>query len=204
MSSDPRIPRNTPQPLALAEGVNPKAALRKQMLAARRALDADTRAQWDRALCTQVLAWQETSKPAVLGVYWPLRDEPDLGAAYAELARRGVRLLLPVVVQRDAALEFAHWRIGEAMVKDTMGVAGPADLRMEAYPPALLVPCLGYNRHGYRLGYGGGFYDRTLAREPRPATVGIAYSCLQADFPDDSHDIALDVVLTELAGYGRA
>ncbi|CAN7668655.1 5-formyltetrahydrofolate cyclo-ligase [Pseudoduganella sp. LjRoot289] len=199
MSSDPRIPRNTSQPLAPAEPGNPKAALRKQMLAARRALEPDTRARWDRALCEQVVAWQLKSKVAALGVYWPLRDEPDLNAAYAELARRGVRLLLPVVVQRDAALEFADWRIGEAMVKDTMGVAVPAELRMEPYPPALLVPCLGYNRHGYRLGYGGGFYDRTLARAPRPATVGIAYSCLQADFPDDSHDIALDTVLTELA-----
>ena len=197
MTSDPRIPRNPGQPLARAEGGNPKAALRKRMLAERRALDADTRAQWDRALCGQVLDWQKASKVDVLGVYWPLRDEPDLNAAYAELARRGVRLLLPVVVQRDAALEFAHWRIGEAMVKDAMGVAVPAELRMEAYPPALLVPCLGYNRHGYRLGYGGGFYDRTLARAPRPATVGIAYSCLQAEFPDDSHDIALDAVLTE-------
>lgn len=204
MSGDPRIPRNVPRPLAQPEGGNPKSALRKQMLAARRALDADTRAQWDRALCEQVLAWQLKNKVAVLGVYWPLRDEPDLNPAYAELARRGVRLLLPVVVQKDAALEFAHWQIGEAMVKDTMGVAVPADLRMEAYPPALLVPCLGYNQHGYRLGYGGGFYDRTLARAPRPATVGIAYSCLQADFPDDSHDIALDTVLTELAGYGCA
>lgn len=204
MSSDPRIPRNPPQPLAPPEGGQPKSALRKQMLAARRALAPELRAQWDRALCEQVLAWQRKNKVAVLGVYWPLSGEPDLHAAYAELARRGVRLLLPVVVQKDAALEFAHWRIGEAMVKDAMGVAVPAQLRMEAYPPALLVPCLGYNRHGYRLGYGGGFYDRTLARAPRPATVGIAYSCLQADFPDDSHDVALDTVLTELAGYGPA
>jgi 5,10-methenyltetrahydrofolate synthetase len=94
----------------------------------------------------------------------------------------GARLLLPVVVQKDAALEFAEWRIGEAMVKDAMGVAVPAELRLQAaYPPALLVPCLGFNPQGYRLGYGGGFYDRTLARhEPRPQTLGIAYQCLRA------------------------
>lgn len=197
MSGDPRIPRNPSDSLAPAESTSPKTALRKHMLAARRALNADARALWDRALCGQVLAWQQKNKVQTLGVYWPLRDEPDLHPAYAELARRGVRLLLPVVVQKDAALEFAEWAIGEAMVKDAMGVAVPAGLRMAPYPPALLVPCLGYNRHGYRLGYGGGFYDRTLARTPRPATVGIAYSCLAADFPDDTHDIALDVVLTE-------
>lgn len=167
------------------------------MLAARRALPAEIRAQWDQALCRHVLEWQARNRVQTLGVYCPLRDEPDLTPAYRELARRGVRLLLPVVMRRDAALEFAEWVIGEAMVKDTMGVAVPQALRMQPYPPALLVPCLGFNAHGYRLGYGGGFYDRTLARAPRPATVGIAYGCLQADFPDDAHDIALDVVLTE-------
>lgn len=199
MTSDPRIPRNTVESLVPGNAVQAKSTLRKQLLAARRALDPATRAQWDRALCEQVLEWQQRAEVAVLGVYWPLRDEPDLQPAYAELARRGVQLLLPVVVERDAPLAFARWDIGEAMVKDAMGVAVPAALRMAAYPPALLVPCLGYNKHGYRLGYGGGFYDRTLARTPRPATVGIAYSSLQADFPDDSHDIALDVVLTEAA-----
>ena len=195
MTSDPRIPRNPAAPPdKLPAG---KAELRKQLLALRRALAPETRAAWDRALCAKVLAWQAENKVTELGVYWPLRDEPDLHSAYAELARRGVRLLLPVVVARHTALEFAEWSIGETMVKDAMGVAVPAELRMAAYPPALLVPCLGYNPQRYRLGYGGGFYDRTLARTPRPATAGIAYHCLQADFPDDPHDIALDTVLTE-------
>ena len=79
-----------------------------------------------------------------------------------------------------------------------MGIAVPAELRIEQYPPALLVPCLGFNNEGYRLGYGGGFYDRTLEKEPRPATVGIAYSCLAAAFGSDTHDIALDRIITEL------
>ncbi|MES2263595.1 MAG: 5-formyltetrahydrofolate cyclo-ligase [Pseudomonadota bacterium] len=196
MNSNPRIPRIPAEPLAPA-GAQAKADLRRQLLAARRALAPDTRAQWDHALCDGIVAWWHASRVPALGVYWPLRDEPDLHPAYAELARLGVHLLLPVVVQKDAALEFAEWNIGEAMVKDAMGVAVPADLRMRAYPPALLVPCLGYNGDGYRLGYGGGFYDRTLARAPRPATVGIAYACMQADFGADAHDIALDVVLTE-------
>jgi 5,10-methenyltetrahydrofolate synthetase len=167
------------------------------LLAERRAVPAETRAQWDRQLCANIVKWWEGSGVDALGVYWPLRDEPDLHAAYAELSRRGVRLLLPVVMQRDTALEFASWEIGEAMVKDGMGVAVPAHLRIEPYPPALLVPCLGFNSGGYRLGYGGGFYDRTLARDPRPATVGVAWSCLEVEFGVDNHDIALDIVITE-------
>ncbi|UGQ46105.1 5-formyltetrahydrofolate cyclo-ligase [Massilia endophytica] len=174
-----------------------KASLRKQLLAARRELPAELRARWDADICRHVVQWWQRSRVEALGVYWPLRDEPDLHAAYAELARLGVRLLLPVVVQRDAALEFADWEIGESMVKDAMGIAVPAHLRLDAPPAALLVPCLGYNSAGYRLGYGGGFYDRTLAREPRPATVGIAYSCLAAEFGSDAHDIPLDSIITE-------
>lgn len=197
MTSDPRIPCATSEPLAPAAIA--KDDLRKQLLTARRGLDAATRARWDHEIGEQVLAWWRSARPAALGVYWPLRDEPDLHAAYAELARLGARLLLPVVVEKHAALEFAEWRIGEAMVKDGMGVAVPAELRLQPYPPALLVPCLGFNAQGYRLGYGGGFYDRTLARAPRPQTLGIAYGCLQTEFASDGHDVALDRILTENA-----
>jgi 5,10-methenyltetrahydrofolate synthetase len=195
MTSDPRIPRNPAASPEQAPAAKPE--LRKHLLAKRRAVAPETRAAWDQALCAKVLAWQAENKVSELGVYWPLRDEPDLRPAYDELARRGVRLLLPVVVAKHTALEFAEWDIGEAMVKDAMGVAVPANLRMAAYPAALLVPCLGYNPHRFRLGYGGGFYDRTLEHTPRPCTAGIAYRCLQADFPDDPHDVALDVMLTE-------
>ncbi|WP_395403503.1 5-formyltetrahydrofolate cyclo-ligase [Pseudoduganella sp. UC29_106] len=195
MTSATRIPRN-PAELP-ASSAQTKADLRRTLLAERRAVPAETRAEWDRQLCANIVKWWEDSGVDALGVYWPLRDEPDLHAAYAELSHRGVRLLLPVVIQRDTALEFASWEIGETMVKDGMGVAVPAHLRIEPYPPALLVPCLGFNSGGFRLGYGGGFYDRTLARDPRPATVGVAWSCLEVEFGVDNHDIALDVVITE-------
>ena len=195
MTSDPRIPRSESE--AIAPSAPGKADLRQQLLAARRALPPLTRAQWDRAICRQVVAWWQNHKPATLGVYWPLAGEPDLAPAYAELEQLGARLLLPVVVAPDAALEFADWRIGEAMVKDAMGVAVPADLRLQPYPAALLVPCPGFNDDGYRLGYGGGFYDRTLARVPRPVTVGVAYRASQVEFAADSHDVPLDAVITE-------
>ena len=174
-----------------------KALLRKSLLAARRALGADQRARWDRALGAHIVAWWKVRLVPALGVYWPLRDEPDLRAAYAELAALGVRLALPVVLQKDAPLVFSAWQPGEAMLKDGMGIAVPATLRIEAMPPAILLPCLGFNPQRCRLGYGGGFYDRTLAALPRPATVGVAYACLAAPFAGDAHDIALDDIVTE-------
>ena len=195
MKGGPRIPRAPSAPPA--PQANPKAALRKVLLRTREGLDSGTRARWDSAIGAHVLRWQRAGGMAALGVYWPLPGEPDLRAAYAELAVQGVRLALPVVLEKDAPLAFAGWIPGEAMVKDAMGVSVPAQLRIMACPPALLVPCLGFNDTRLRLGYGGGFYDRTLAATPRPATVGVAYACLAAQFTGDAHDIALDSIVTE-------
>lgn len=199
MTDESRIPR-TPQAPPAPGAPDDKVALRTSLLAARRALAPEDKALRDAAIGARMLDWwrcQADAGASVLGVYWPLRGEPDLTTAYAQLADRGVRLVLPVVLARDTALGFAEWRPGEAMEKDAMGVAVPAAARMALPPDALLVPCLGFNEGGYRLGYGGGYYDRTLASLPRPATAGIAYACQAARFAALPHDVALDVVITE-------
>ena len=179
-----------------------KASLRKALMRARAAVDPHKKALWDAAIGAALMTWWRAlgaGAPASIGVYWPLRGEPDLSVAYAELADSGVRLALPVVLERDAALGFAHWTPGEAMLPDCVGVAVPAALRIVERPPALLIPCLGFNAQRYRLGYGGGYYDRTLEMMPRPLTVGVAYACQQAAFASAAHDVPLDVVITETA-----
>ena len=201
MTGDPRIPRAFAPPPDTATSNVPahqgKTQLRHSLKALRRAIDPITKHAWDDRIGARVFAWWQAHPHATLGVYWPLAGEPDLRPAYAQLAQAGVRLALPVVVERDAALGFAEWIPGEPTVTDRLGVAVPSDLRMMARPPALLVPCLGFNARGYRVGYGGGFYDRTLAPEPRPCTVGIAYGCQRVDFAGDAHDVPLDRVITE-------
>jgi 5,10-methenyltetrahydrofolate synthetase len=174
-----------------------KAALRIALKAARRAIEPAVKVQWDGHIGAQLLAWWRVRQVPVLGVYLPIHGEPDLRAAYAELAQAGVRLALPVVVQRDAPLAFAAWAPGQPLVADGMGVMVPGDLHFVERPPALLVPCLGFSAEGYRLGYGGGYYDRTLEAAPRPYTLGIAYACQQAQFAHAPHDVALDVIVTE-------
>ena len=202
MTGDSRIPRAS-GPLPDASGAikdvpqQDKSALRSALKARRRAIGHAAKQAWDDRIGAQVLAWWQAHPQAMLGVYWPLAGEPDLRPAYAELAQAGVRLALPVVLARDAALGFAEWMPGEPTVNDQLGVAVPADLRMVERPPALLVPCLGFNAQGYRLGYGGGFYDRTLAAQPRPRTLGIAYACQLVEFAVDMYDVPLDRVLTE-------
>ncbi|HXA46413.1 MAG TPA: 5-formyltetrahydrofolate cyclo-ligase [Burkholderiaceae bacterium] len=174
-----------------------KQDLREQLLARRRAITPEQRALHDAALSAHVLAWWERQPVGSMGVYWPIRGEPDLQSAHAELARRGVQLALPVVIDANSPLQFVRWTPGDAMVAGAMKVPIPATPHIIAQPAALLIPCVGFNPHRMRLGYGGGFYDRTLAQEPRPLAIGIAYRCLETNFPADGHDIALDTILTE-------
>jgi 5,10-methenyltetrahydrofolate synthetase len=180
-----------------------KRALRAALKASRREIGPETRVQWDAHIGAQVVAWWRRRQPSVLAVYWPLHGEPDLRAAYAELVQAGAQLALPVVVARDGPLAFAAWTPGEPMVTDGMGIAIPGDLHFVERPPAMLIPCLGFNSESYRLGYGGGFYDRTLAALPRPSTLGIAYSCQETTFRHDAHDVPMDVILTETTSIFR-
>ncbi|CAH0213244.1 5-formyltetrahydrofolate cyclo-ligase [Massilia sp. Bi118] len=202
MTGDPRIPRplsglpdNTSS--VTGDGHTAKAALRKALRTARGALDPAIKVQWDAHIGAQVLTWWRLRQMDTVGVYWPLAGEPDLRAAYAELALAGVRLALPVVMERDAPLAFTEWQLDEPMLADEMGVAVPATLRFIERPPALLIPCLGFNSENFRLGYGGGYYDRTLELVPRPLTLGIAYSNQEAQFGHGPHDVALDAIVTE-------
>jgi 5-formyltetrahydrofolate cyclo-ligase len=201
----PRAPADLPAaaPSETGSAVD-KQALRRTLAARRAAIDPLDKALWDAEIGEQLLAWQAAEGVQTLAVYWPLKGEVDLSATFDTLAARGVTLLLPVVLARHAALGFAEWTPGEAMHKDAMGVAVPQQLRMAPRPPALLVPCLGFDARGYRLGYGGGYYDRTLADTPRPRTVGIAYNCQQVEFASLAHDVALDLIITESGNGGSA
>lgn len=173
-----------------------KAALRRELLANRQAIAPEVRNAMDAAIARHVIAWRNAHPAGILGVYWPIRGEPDLRGCYAALAEQGVLLALPIVVDRDAPLRFLSWMPGDAMIKDSFGVAIPASGE-EVQPDVLLIPCVGFNEQRYRLGYGGGFYDRTLEKAGRPVTVGIAYDSARARFDADAHDVPLDYLITE-------
>jgi 5,10-methenyltetrahydrofolate synthetase len=183
----------------MPEMTSDKTALRRTLIANRQAIAPEVRSQWDAAIGAAVIDCWDVQQVQILGVYWPVRGEPDLRAVYVELFARGVQLALPVVVGRDQPLQFASWRPGDALVKGALGMAVPADAGKAVEPDALLVPCVGFNADRFRLGYGGGFYDRTLASHPRPLAVGIAYGCGLVEFDGAPHDIALDQIITELS-----
>jgi 5-formyltetrahydrofolate cyclo-ligase len=180
----------------MPETISNKIALRCKLLADRQVIAVEVRNEWNAALCARLIAWSEMHPVQTLGVYWPIRGEPDLRSSYVELAARGMRLALPVIADRNAPLRFIEWKPGDALTKDMLGVAVP-EAGTEVKPDALLIPCVGFNEQRFRLGYGGGFYDRTLAVQPRPIAIGISYACARAAFDADAHDIALDAVITE-------
>ena len=177
-----------------------KTALRAQLLGERNALAADLRAAACQSIGRHLLDWQADSKVMTLAVYWPIRGEPDLTDAYRQLAQRGVQLALPVVSGPAAPLTFTAWTPGQPMLPDRFGVPVPAGLSAPLIPDAIAIPCVGINAQRYRLGYGGGMYDRTLALLPTVQTIGIAFDCARSDFAAAPHDVRLQALITE-SGY---
>ncbi|GAA4022350.1 5-formyltetrahydrofolate cyclo-ligase [Actimicrobium antarcticum] len=171
--------------------------MRKHLLATRQSMTAVHRSAACVAIGEYLLSWQASTGVDALAVYWPIRGEPDLMPAYLQLAQRGVRLALPVVCGPNAPLDFAAWLPGQAMAQDAFGVAIPAQPRHTVVPEAFLIPCVGINAQQFRLGYGGGMYDRTLALLPAATTVGIAFDSARSEFGVAPHDIGLQVLITE-------
>jgi 5,10-methenyltetrahydrofolate synthetase len=195
---------NDPRPAEPVAGttslpVSGKRELRNDLIRARLAIDGGLRAKWDARIGKHILECLQARPVASLGVYWPIRNEPDLHELYAKLLAQGVLLALPLVVEKDSPLEFAAWKPGDALVEESFGIKVPVNRTRVALPEALLAPCVGFNSARYRLGYGGGFFDRTLATTPRPLSLGVAYSCLETNFAVEEYDIPLDCIVTESA-----
>jgi 5-formyltetrahydrofolate cyclo-ligase len=138
---------------------------------------------------------------AVVASYWPIRDEADPRALAAELAARGHSIVLPVIAGPEAALSFRPWREGDALSPNRHGIHEPQPHLDAVAPRVLLVPLLAFDNDGARLGYGGGYYDRTLAElraDGHIVAIGIAYAGQEAaKLPHDAHDQRLDGVVTE-------
>jgi 5-formyltetrahydrofolate cyclo-ligase len=140
-----------------------------------------------------------TEAGTLIGFYWPFKGEYDPRGVIRLLHAQKVRLALPVVVRKAEPLIFREWWPGITMASGLWNIPVPAAGEPVA-PSLLLVPVVGFDRQNYRLGYGGGYYDRTLAAAGRPRTVGVGFEHSQiATIYPQPHDIPMDQVITERA-----
>ncbi|WP_228488029.1 5-formyltetrahydrofolate cyclo-ligase [Rhodocyclus gracilis] len=176
--------------------------LRRSLLAQRRTLSADDCAHASALICAHLREHFPQLAVCCVGFCWPMNHEPDVRAALAEWAQSaapGFLAALPVVAEVAKPLLFRAWQPGETMfARDCHGIPYPASGAL-VDPDALLIPCAAVDAAGYRLGYGGGYFDRTLAaRSPRPLAIGVAYAfaCVDSVRPQ-LHDEPLDALVTE-------
>ena len=140
----------------------------------------------------------------VFSAYWPIKGEPDLRPLMKELHDSGVIVALPVVETKASPLVFRRWTPETRMVRGDWNIPVPPPDVPVVMPAIALAPLVGWTVDGYRLGYGGGYFDRTLgATAPKPFVIGIGYdgACLKTIFPQP-HDIPLDLIVTEAGKRG--
>lgn len=178
-------------------------AERIRLLAARAALPVATRESVVRAIAGTHDALLEQRfadlSGRVVSSYWPIKAEFDLRFWMATLDAKGARVALPVVETRAAPLVFRAWTPGTVMERGHWDILVPSTDAPRVVPDIVLSPLVGWDVAGYRLGYGGGYFDRTLAAtRPRPYVIGVGLRAarLPTIFPQP-HDIAMDAIVTE-------
>lgn len=139
-------------------------------------------------------------KDQVVAGYWPKGKEFDSRPIFDDVMQAGCFGCLPLVEKGSRVLKFSQWQEGDALTEGTYGILEPSQKEFIT-PDILLIPLLAFDRHGYRLGYGGGYYDATLAKlraEKDILAVGVGYSTQAVLFnlPREEHDQALDWIIT--------
>lgn len=178
-------------------------AERRHLIAARLSINRSDSAQLSEKIIGHLSAHLGDLRGRVVSGYWPLRGEPNLMTWMMGLAGQGVQCALPVVMIRQAPMLFKPWQEGAATVPGILNIPVPTT-DATVIPDILLAPVVGFDRAGYRLGYGGGYFDRTLAAfQHRPAVIGIGFR--QAEIPTIHplpHDIGMDSIVTETGVVG--
>jgi 5,10-methenyltetrahydrofolate synthetase len=171
---------------------------RDVLIQQRLAADPGERRQRASPILEQLDAELAAMRGAVVGIYWPFRGEIDVRDIAQRHIQRGGVVALPVVVAKHSPVEFWRWQIEEPMTRGMFNIPIPV-ARDAVRPDILIVPLVGFDRAGYRLGYGGGYYDRTLSvANPRPRTfaIGFAETELETIYPQP-HDIPMSRIVTE-------
>ncbi|MGA7265166.1 MAG: 5-formyltetrahydrofolate cyclo-ligase [Stellaceae bacterium] len=171
---------------------------RQRLLALRTAAPPVERRLWGTEIEANLRALLLERPVVTLGVYWPFQAEFDPRSLIDWVIAQGHAVALPAVVDKKGPLEYRAWRPGDALVDGVWNIPIP-EVRHVVLPQAVLGPLVGFDRQCYRLGYGGGYFDRTLAAfsvPPLAIGVGFEMSQIETIFPQP-FDIPMDVIVTE-------
>lgn len=174
-------------------------ATRKKLISERLAIKRSLRKAYAERIVTRLEQVIGKPRGLVVSAYWPLHGEPDIRAFLQIIVALGGRAALPVVVRRGEPLVFRAWSVGEPLERGVWNIPTPTAGAETVIPDVVIAPVVGFDQDCYRLGYGGGYFDRTLATLPKKVlSVGVGYA--QSTLPTIHplpHDIALDMIVTE-------
>ena len=176
-----------------------KAALRIKAHAARAALPQADRADAALAVTQHFFEGIALRAGDVVAAYWRIRDELDCQPILVRLMDSNQTVVLPVVLGPEEPLDLRVWEQGASLYEAGFGTLAPSELAPKAEPDIVIMPLLGFDKQGTRLGYGGGYYDRTLASmRKKPKLIGLAFAAQELEaIPREAHDVPLDAIVTE-------
>jgi 5,10-methenyltetrahydrofolate synthetase len=179
-------------------------SLRTLLIEARNALDANTLTRFRATIDRHLARGFPGLARGCLAFCWPYKGEYDARFLARAMRAGGTVTALPVVVAPKTPLAFREWHPGVRLESGVLGIPYPVGSR-EVAPDSVIVPLVGFDDAGYRLGYGGGYFDRTLAAlERKPVVIGVAYESAHLDtIHPQSHDIPMDWIVTERGIYRR-
>ena len=178
--------------------------LRAELIARRLAATPEFRAKWNDAIDTHLERLLTDVAGKIIAFCWPYQAEYDARALILRALSRGARAALPVVVAPRQPMIFREWTPQTKMEPAVYGIPVPVD-SIQVIPDVMLLALAGFDDAGYRLGYGGGFFDRTLAViTPQPMTIGVGFELARIPtiYPQP-HDIPLDYIVTEVGVSAR-
>jgi len=194
---DPAFTGLVNDPVAAQDVARWRKAERERLIAARLALGIGEREANAKHIAQSLDQIVSTCAAPVVSTYWPFRGEPDLRSWMAILHARRICVALPVVMTKGQPLQFRAWEPSAPLARGIWGIPFPANGAI-VVPNVVIAPVVGFDPAGFRLGYGGGFYDRTLAGlDPKPIAIGIGHpiASIPTIYPQP-HDIPMDWIVT--------
>jgi 5-formyltetrahydrofolate cyclo-ligase len=177
---------------------------REELLKARTDLPLDEHRRLSRLVVARLISEFPAIRTQRVGIYWPYKREISLFSLANRIIGEGGAVSLPVVVEKRRPVQFRSWKPGDPLARGAYDIPFPRD-GPAVRPDVLLVALVGFDEANYRLGYGGGYYDRTLAAaDPRPLAIGVGFEFMRMNTIEPlGHDVPMDFIVTETGVFPR-